>query len=239
MLIYEVCPEIVYIANIKNLLYNIIEVIYLEINKAVTAQEMKEIEKTAFLNGMAYIDMMENAGRTAAEEIIKDYNPNGKIALVAVGKGNNGGDGYVVARYLKDAGAFVVVLMIDGFPVTEDAKTNFERCREEGIEILSYQPVISDILIDGADIIVDAIYGAGFHGELNENAALAAKTINDATAKVVALDLPSGLNADDGSVAENVIKADTTVTFARLKCGQTTPNGLSVCGRIILKDIGI
>ncbi len=205
----------------------------------VTSARMKEIEKEAFEKGLPYIDMMENAGKSAAEEIIENYNPKDKIVVIATGKGNNGGDGYVVARYLKKIGAYVVVIMAEGKPVTPDAITNFQKCQSEDIEILQYQPIISDILFDGADLIVDAIYGAGFHGEFSPSVLPVAKIINQVDGKVISLDLPSGLNADTGEIAENAVKADSTIVFARLKKGQVTISGLKQCGKISLKDIGI
>ena len=86
--------------------------------KAVTSQEMKAIEKAAADRGMPYLQMMENAGRAAAEEIIQAYRPEGKIVLTMVGKGNNGGDGLVAARLLSEAGALVIILLADGLPAT-------------------------------------------------------------------------------------------------------------------------
>ena len=207
--------------------------------KAVTSQEMKAIEKAAADRGMPYLQMMENAGRAAAEEIIQAYRPEGKIVLTMVGKGNNGGDGLVAARLLSEAGALVIILLADGLPATEDAKTNFARCQELGIEILHYEPGVSDILFDGADLIIDALYGAGFHGALREPAASACRAANRAEVKIAALDLPSGLNADTGDAAPDAIQADLTVAFGRLKLAQTQPEGLRLCGKLILADIGI
>ena len=207
--------------------------------KAVTSQEMKAIEKAAADRGTPYLQMMENAGRAAADEILRAYHPEGKIVLIAVGKGNNGGDGLVAARLLVEAGALVMVLLVEGPPVTEDAKTNFARCQDLGIEILHYEPGVSDVLFEGADLIIDAVYGAGFHGALHEPAASAFKAANRAEAKIAALDLPSGLNADTGDAAPGAIQADLTVAFARLKLAQTQPEGLRLCGKLILADIGI
>lgn len=203
---------------------------------AVTAREIKEIERAAFERGMSYTQMMENAGEAAAEEIIRRFSPKNKLVAIAVGKGNNGGDGYVAARYLHDVGAKVRIITSEGEPVTEDAVLNCERCRNLGIEIIEYKR--NTHMFDEADLIIDAVYGAGFHGEFRENAAALAEEINSAKGKKIALDLPSGLCADDGTLALGAIKADLTVTFARLKCGQTMDK-TGICGEIILKDIGI
>ena len=205
----------------------------------VTAHEMKEIEHIAAENGTPYIEMMENAGKEAAKEIINAYNISGKIIAVITGKGNNGGDGYVAARYLEQAGALVMVIMADGLPVTTDAKTNFERCCKAGIEILQYESKTSDILLDGADYIIDSVYGSGFHGEFRDNILSAVRAVNTSDAKVIALDLPSGLNADTGDSAADSVSADLTIAFARLKKAHITQNGMRLCGKIILADIGI
>lgn len=206
---------------------------------AVTAQEMKEIERRAAEKGIPYIDMMENAGRIAAEEIMKSYDVSNKIIAVVTGKGNNGGDGYVAARYLHKAGASVMVIMADGLPATDDAKTNFDLCVKDGIEILHYESQSGDLLLSGADLIADAVFGAGFHGEFRENILPAIRGINSSDAKVVAFDLPSGLNADTGESAADSVKAELTIAFARLKKAHLTPNGMNLCGRIKLVDIGI
>lgn len=203
---------------------------------AVTAKEMKDIERCAFERGMSYTQMMENAGAAAAEEIIKRFLPKDKFAAVVVGKGNNGGDGYVVARYLHGAGAKVKVIMAEGEPVTEDAKLNFERCQKLNIEIIEYRRDMN--LFADADLIIDGVYGAGFHGEFREAAAALAGEINSAAGKKIALDLPSGLCADDGKLSDGAVRADLTITFARLKTGQIIDK-TGICGEIVLKDIGI
>lgn len=205
----------------------------------VTAKQMKEIEYQAYTQGIPYLTMMENAGKSAYKEIINTYSLQGKVVVVLVGKGNNGGDGYVVARYLKEAGYMVFVIMTEGMPVTEDAKTNFQRCIKQGIEVISYEPGITDFMLNGADYIVDAIYGAGFHGMFREPIDLIARKVNESDAKVIALDLPSGLNADTGEADPNAISADLTIAFARFKIAHKTELGQMLCKNIILADIGI
>lgn len=205
----------------------------------VTAQEMKAIEKAAADRGMPYLTMMENAGRAAAEEILRAYPLPGKLAVILAGKGNNGGDGLVTARYLKEAGALTLTLLAQGPPATPDAQTNLRRCQEAGIEIIEFQPGRSEVFLEGADLIVDAVYGAGFHGSLPDPVRGILRAVNRAEAKVAALDLPSGLSADDAQHDPDAVRADLTVAFARLKRAQALPEGLGLCGRLILADIGI
>ena len=95
--------------------------------KIVTAAEMKEIERRANERGMSYYDMMENAGRKAAEYIKENTKDFGtKLCLICVGAGNNGGDGYVAARYIKELGGTPIIMMACGTPKTPDAARNFE-----------------------------------------------------------------------------------------------------------------
>lgn len=205
----------------------------------VSAKEMKEIERRAYENGTEYITMMENAGRAAVEEFIKNYKTDNSIVAVVTGKGNNGGDGYVAARLLNGLGIPVFIITVDGKPVTADAYENFTRCTDIGIEVIDFDAEKSRPLLNGADYIFDAVYGSGFHGQLPENAFKAAREINESDAKVISLDLPSGINADTGECANGCIKADMTIAFARMKTAHTVPNALSCCGKIILADIGI
>lgn len=205
----------------------------------VTAKEMKEIERQAYENGTAYIEMMENAGHKAVEEFLKNYKTEETVVAVVTGKGNNGGDGFVAARILKEKGIPAFVIMIDGKPVTDDAYTSFEKCIKSGVEVLNYDTDKSKLLLNGADYIFDAVYGSGFHGQLNGNAASAAREINECDGKVISFDLPSGINADTGECADECINADMTIAFARMKKAHTIPEALMHCGRIILTDIGI
>ncbi|MEE1014226.1 MAG: NAD(P)H-hydrate epimerase [Clostridia bacterium] len=205
----------------------------------VTAKQMKEIEYQAYMQGIPYLTMMENAGKSAFKKIVNTYPLQGKLVVVLVGKGNNGGDGYVVARYLKKTGCMVLVIMAEGLPVTDDAKTNFQRCTDQKIEVVNYEPGITEFMLDGADYIIDAIYGAGFHGRFREPIDAIARKVNESDAKVIALDLPSGLNADTGEADPHAISADLTITFARWKLAHNTTNGQRLCGESILTDIGI
>ena len=211
----------------------------ISMNLYVTAKEMKEIEYQAYKKGVPYLTMMEHAGKAAYNEICKRYSIKEKNIVVLTGKGNNGGDGYVVARLCAEAGAFVQIIMVEGHPATEDAQLNFERCLDANIQIISASLDEEDFCLSNADYIVDAIYGAGFHGTFRPDVASIAQKVNQSGKTVIALDLPSGLNADTGEADIHSISAAITIAFARLKLAHQTENGKHLCGESILVDIGI
>ena len=210
----------------------------------VTCGQMKLLERRADEDGLSYYQMMENAG-TGAFEIIREAAPSGK-ALVFCGKGNNGGDGYVVARKLQETGYDVQILMADGMPKTEDAITNYELIRDKIPVIdLSETPERLADMDANCDFIVDAIYGTGFHGNLRGSGLKAADWINQAKAsgaKVFALDIPSGMGgdlSDEAQLDKKTVRADMTITFHARKPVHLQAFAEQYCGEIIVCDIGI
>jgi NAD(P)H-hydrate epimerase len=201
---------------------------------------MKELERKAAESGLSYYQMMENAG-TAAYNYIKRSAKSSKNIAIFCGKGNNGGDGFVVARKFKQAGADVSIILVDGQPKTQDAQKNMQLCSTLDIPILD----ITNIEVRKADfikdtsLIVDAIYGTGFHGELNQSAQLAAQWINQADVPVYAMDIPSGLNGDSGQAAEGAVRADYTIAFHRYKPVHFADEAKPYCGKLACVDIGI
>ena len=190
----------------------------------VTAAEMKALEKAANDNGLLYIQMMENAGRAAFAQLRRRL-PGPARLLVAAGRGNNGGDGFVMAR------------VAEGEPKTPDAITNFGSLRDLPIEILHDAASAAP-----ADAVVDALYGTGFHGTLRPAGRAACDLMNrqhQNGALLLAVDLPSGINADTGAVAEGAVRADLTVTFHRAKPLHYMPGSAHYCGEVVVADIGI
>lgn len=206
--------------------------------RTVTAAQMKEIERAADAAGLSYRQMMENAGCRAHESICRRC-PGPGTAVVFAGKGNNGGDGFVVARLLAQDGVKVRVILCESLPVTEDAAYNFERLA--GVEIWPLDELgeAQEAELLACDVVVDALYGTGFHGALRPNGLRAADMINRAAGHVCALDLPSGINADTGEAAQGAVKAEWTVTFHARKQGQLAPQATAHCGEIEVVDIGI
>ena len=205
----------------------------------VTAAEMKRLEQQADTAGLSYRQMMENAGAAAAALALRAW-PAAKSAAVFCGKGNNGGDGFVAARHLANAGLAVRLYLVEGEPVTTDAIYNCSLAREMGLPVLAAdaldEPEQADFL-QNADIILDGVYGTGFHGTLRPEGLAAARRMNEAPGRVLALDLPSGLEADSGTAAEGAVRADLTVTFHAAKpCHRLAA---AQCGRVEVADIGI
>ena len=226
-------------------------------HSAVTCAEMKNLERSANDAGLSFYDMMENAGTCAAGIAIFTC-PSimaGGTVYVFAGNGNNAGDGFVLARVLKKKGVDVKVILISGEPKTEDAITNYKLLKKMDIEVIVGVPENIQ-----ADLIVDAMYGTGFHGELRPDGAAAVNAINNVKdAKVLALDIPSGLPGDiaslqpdngsasdpSGSASDNkpklgpCVNASTTVAFHAPKQIHHYEPAYEFLGQVIVADIGI
>lgn len=208
--------------------------------EAVTSAAMKEIERNADEAGLSYYQMMENAGTAAAEFISSEFPVLCKNILIFCGKGNNGGDGFVAARKLHEEGASVKLILAEGEPKTEDAVTNKKLCEAMRLTMLGMSETDKITAAAGeADLIIDAIYGTGFHGELREAVRRIAVLINQSKAAVYALDIPSGLNGDTGEADPDTVRAGCTIAFHRLKPAHAAGSCAGFCGRIVCVSIGI
>lgn len=174
--------------------------------------------------------LMERAGLGVALAAVEMGVGYGSRVTILTGRGNNGGDGYVAARYLARRGAAVTVRSI-GFPKGEysPARKAAHGAVSAGVRVESLGSP------SGADLIIDAIFGSGFRGALPEN--IAPWTRVDAP--VLAVDVPSGLDATTGTIAAEAFTAERTVTFHALKTGQVLGEGPDRCGEITLVDIGL
>ena len=208
--------------------------------KVLSAEQTRLVEQAAFKNGMSGERLMENAGAAATREINKHYPVNTLSVVVVVGQGNNGGDGYVVARKLKEYGAKVSVIMAMGIPLTKDSSLMLSRAKQAQISTLNYYDDVDlcSNLIDSADIIVDAIFGIGFHGAPDREVAAIIGKINRSRAQKIALDIPSGVTADDGEVHGAAIKADLTVSFIGYKLCNFKFPASNYCGKVVAVTIG-
>jgi len=182
--------------------------------------------------GIAGLDLMERAG-TGLAELVSERVPDGRIVVVC-GSGNNGGDGYVAARVLRERGREVRVLALTPpEQLRGDARTNAQRLRGE-----RPQPFAPEALT-GTSAIVDAILGTGFGGEPREPAAGAITTINAAGPVVIACDIPSGVNGSTGEIAGAAVRAAGTATFHAAKPGLWIAPGKQHSGEVRVVDIGI
>jgi hydroxyethylthiazole kinase-like uncharacterized protein yjeF len=209
----------------------------------VTAQEMAEIDKRSQEEyNIPQAVLMENAGQAVAEIVLSETLSikDEKIACFC-GKGNNGGDGYVLARLLaKELPARLTVYAPDAEEIKRGAAyDNFLAAKELDIEIRPLEDFLSPEIGPGEyTISVDAIFGTGFKGELPEKYRALGKVLNASSLRKYAVDIPSGLDSTTGVAAEGCLRADKTITFGLPKQGFYIEDGPIVCGEIIVKNVG-
>ena len=209
--------------------------------KVLTCEQMRAVEQAAVDSGMDYLRLMENAGSAAARLIRSRYPMAGRTVAVLCGRGNNGGDGFVIARKLRDEGAVVSTVLVGGAPSTDEAREMLSRIERAGISLvrLETEPYVAANCVREASLIVDAVYGIGFHGRLPDFLRSLFRTANGSPAPRVAIDVPSGMNADTGAIDEDALRCSLTITFTAMKTGLTVPETAEVCGEIAVADIGI
>jgi NAD(P)H-hydrate epimerase len=183
------------------------------------------------------IVLMERAGLAAARAILAAY-PDARDALVVAGRGNNGGDGMVVARHLAEAGLRVRVLAPGGqSPGGAEAATMTATAASLGISVETLDARVAPP--GGQVIVVDALLGTGAVGAPREPAAAAVRWMRAHDGPVVALDVPSGVDADSGRIAGDCVRADLTVTFHGDLLGLRITPGSAMAGRVVVADIGV
>ncbi|MDD2361816.1 MAG: NAD(P)H-hydrate dehydratase [Oscillospiraceae bacterium] len=207
----------------------------------LTTAQMRAVEKAAIDDGLGELRLMENAGSAAARIIRSKYSVSGRSVVVLCGKGNNGGDGFVIARKLLDEGANVKVVLTCGLPTSKSASEMLSRIKNSEIEIINLEtePYVAASSVSGASLIIDAVYGLGFHGNLPDNLRGFFGTVNSCEASLIAIDVPSGVNADTGDTDTDALKAELTITFTANKIGLTTINGAEFSGSVTVVSIGI
>lgn len=179
-------------------------------------------------------ELMTHAAR-AAWRLLRERLPLAQRFVIACGHGNNAGDGYVLARLLKEAGREVRVLALDGqLPARGDA----ERAAKSWIEAGGKVDLLSGALPD-CDVVVDALFGIGLSRTLEHSAAAAVRAINQATAQRVALDVASGLCADTGRIRGVAVEAQLTISFIVGKLGLYTGEGRAVSGEIVVDSLNL
>ena len=193
--------------------------------KIFTCPQAAQLEKLAKENyAIPPFLMMENAARAMADFILQ-LSP--ESILILCGKGNNGGDGYAVARLLKGKCDVTVVALEP--PAAEEAKAQYEMCQRLGICVIDHTRWLSGEAISKPQLIVDCIYGTGFHGELPQTVKQILDKVNKSSATKIACDIPSGL----------YFQADYTITMGCQKLALYSDKAKAVCGEIIVADLGI
>ncbi|WP_315359449.1 NAD(P)H-hydrate epimerase [Neisseria bacilliformis] len=206
--------------------------------KTYTAAQMRQREQAAVDAGTSFEQLMENAGRAAAAELMRRLNTPGR-ALFVCGKGNNGGDALVMARIMQAQGWQVDIFFAAGDTLSELAETNRQRLRGlDGVAFIGTDE-IEGRLKNGYAAIIDGIFGTGFTGALPAKLAALCRLLNQASGYKTALDLPTGLNCDSGEADPDTFRADLTCTFAAFKPAHHSAAGKALCGQTVCLDIGI
>ncbi len=197
----------------------------------LTRDLIKLSEENAVKSGdFSFADLMQTAGNKASEIIINNYVIKDKKVAVICGNGNNGGDGFVIANNLLQSGAKVSVFLPLGKPKTENAIHYFS---------LLPQNIIFDNFDGEFDIIIDAVFGIGLCRNLNENLIELINKLNSQPATRIAIDIPSGIDCDNGAVLGTAFKADLTITFIAPKPCFYLPTSADFCGKVEIADIGV
>ncbi len=214
--------------------------------RLVKASEMQEMDRLTIEEiGIPGVVLMENAARGASRVFLAHFAPppHSRV-LILCGRGNNGGDGYVMARVLSEAGLKVTVLVLAEFSkIAGDALINLQILRRMGLDLLE---VTSEAqwkkqrrLLKDCDFIIDGLLGTGLNSSVRGFYARVIDDLNRANKPVTAIDIPSGLNADTGQVMGVAVQADLTITFGLPKVGQLVFPGAGLVGRLVQIDIGI
>lgn len=203
--------------------------------RILTEKEIKAAEENAIEKYFSEAELMNRAGRKCVDKIVKFYGREieGKRILVFCGNGKNAGDGFVIAKRLCRFGNQAEIVLCDKEPVLPAPKKYFKEAVENGVKVTDF----ADCDMNCA-LIVDCIFGIGFHGEPKEPFSSVFNTINESGAIVVSVDTPSGTNATDGSVI-NAVRADLTIAISAYKYCHILPPANEYCGKITSVNIGI
>lgn len=209
----------------------------------LSRQQVREVDQVAEKQfGVPGVILMENAGRGCAE-LLQHLGVNGKV-IICCGKGNNGGDGFVIARHLDNHDIPVQILLFaDPESPSGDAAINYQIVRSSGIPIESFPsapniPVMKDHLKD-AEWCVDALFGTGLQGAIRDPFPEVIETINSSGCNILAVDIPSGLDCDTGETPGVCVRASHTATFVALKLGFQNPHALDWLGQVHVVSIGV
>lgn len=208
----------------------------------VTNEQMRRAEINADANGVPFLQLMKNAGDACFNRIkqlagdVKDKN-----VVVLAGRGNNGGDGIVITDLLLEAGANAILIFAQDLPKTETARLCYS-IYETGLNSCIYAHQKDNVkkVLENSEIVVDCVFGTGFHGELEDSLSDLFRFINEHCPAVkFSVDVPSGCNSDTGEIALNAFKPDFTITLGAVKKGLYSHPCFEHCGVLVLADIGI
>ncbi|MEM3517032.1 MAG: NAD(P)H-hydrate dehydratase [Candidatus Bathyarchaeia archaeon] len=204
-----------------------------------TCDEMLALELNSEYLGVTPLQLMENAGKAVADEVVRRFEKTSKVTIFA-GTGRNGGDGMVSARHLAEAGFNVEVILIgkENDIVDETVLTNWKTLKNMkssmNLKIISDSSLIHPV---NSDIIIDALLGIGIQGELRQPILQAVKVINESKGFKISIDVPTGINADNGDLMGDAVKSNLTITFHKKKAG--FEKAIDYIGELKIVRIGI
>ena len=211
----------------------------------VTAEQMRQIDrKTIEELGIPEIVLMENAGKAIVDFLQEKFEHlQEKAVTILAGSGNNGGDGLVAARYLHHLGVPVKVFLLAERTLSPSTQKNYDILSRLPVKIYQLDSENSmhlfKVTVNYSDILIDALLGTGISRDVTGRTEQVIDIINRRSCVKVAVDVPSGLNSDNGELWGRCVKADYTVALAQPKCGHYMNQGLQYCGEVVVKDIGI
>ena len=203
--------------------------------RILTSAQIKKAEQTAFERYFTEAQLMKKAGEKCFEKIVEYYGDQIRAKKVSVvcGNGKNAGDGFVIAQKLKQYGAEPEIVIADKFPTIPEPAMYLDEAEKAGVKAVAFEEaVLSDVLV------VDCIFGIGFHGEPKEPFSKVFDAVNQCGAVVVSVDTPSGTNASEGTVYK-AVKADLTIAISTLKYCHILPPANHYCGKTVVVNIGI
>ncbi len=208
-------------------------------NLLYTAEQVRELDRRAIEDlGIPGISLMKRAGESLFD-CLRDRWPEPAGLTIFCGRGNNGGDGYILASLALERKIPVQLIEVAGTEVSGDARLAREYALHAGLSPVTAPDWLASPQVAAGSVVVDALLGTGFRGQLRAPYRALVEKINALDCPVVAADIPSGLEADTGHVGDLAVVADMTVTFIGLKVGLYTGLGRSVCGQIQYRDLGV
>lgn len=202
----------------------------------LTIKQMTQAEINSEKNGITRVKLMQNAAKAILDFLESRFILSETSIAVIVGSGNNGGDGAALAKLLNNKGIRTALIALGGLPKTDTAKACLEQTKGELPPIFNEN---AENILNRADIIIDSVFGTGFHGELPENLIPLFKAVNQSEAVKISVDIPSGINGDTGIIAPHSFRPDITLVLAAMKTGLLNLPCADHCGETVILDIGI
>jgi len=212
-------------------------------NRVLSSQQMKDLDKRTIEEfGLPARVLMENAGRGCADHLLRRFPDVLKgIVIILHGAGNNSGDGFVIARWLAGVGVKVLLLKITGDKFTNESRLNFELCEKMGLNCMEWSSTsaLAKHLLHRCSMVIDAVFGIGFHGALPSDVAEVFAEVNSLPSLKIAIDIPSGVDSDSGRADNLAFHADHTLAIHGYKTGHLLHQGRLHSGILHKIPIGI